>query len=272
MIFEKFLLIIATFFVASNAQCPTYWWPLSPATPSINFFSEVMRGDNIFYFTGIPLATSIVTFTTADRTTTASGYRSFTFALAGSLQVAPDTYFCNGVFTISIWIKGTAAAATGVLLEFRDSAATATLTGNGVTVGFAADPYKPQLIVNAQPVSISTAAAGLTNNAWNFLAITYAGANLNPIFYSQTIATASITGNPGTVTIPVAPTCTTMIKNFIGTDIANTVATSLFAIQGITSLNDLKIYNSALSATQIQSRYTAEISINLKNKPLKNNN
>jgi len=256
MLFNYVLLIISLLLANASAHCPTYWWPMSAVSSNISFFSEVMKGDNIMYLTG---TTSIVAATTAygrpDRTTPATGYRSISLVDAtNAMQATPDFYFCNGAFTISLWGRPASFAAVGTILDFKDASAV-----NGVRLDVSATGFL-RLYVNALAVSSSTGT--FTAAVWNYGAVTFSGANTSPVFYNQVTSVSTITGIVGSATISAVPPCTSIVRAMIGQlslDGTQDLRTAAGAAPGW-SLNDLKIFNFALSAAQIQARFTAELS------------
>jgi len=88
-----------------------------------------------------------------------------------------------------------------------------------------------------------------------FVVVSYGGAGSTPIFFQSTVASNSLPqGVPGSTPIPIAPTCSIMTAH-IGASTANPPASPL----GISSFNDFKIYNFALTTAQVQARYAAEV-------------
>jgi hypothetical protein len=251
MILNKIILIIASLFVAINAQCPTWWWPMSAVSPSIGFFSEVMRGNTI---QGAPGATTAIStlFSVFDRLAAGRQHKSITLGATQLLQLPADTYFCNGAFTISLFLNhGTPAAAA--LADFVDLAGT-----NIVRYAIGADA-----LANTLTVGVTTSSATVTAHtaAWTFFAVSYGGSATTPNFFKSSVASNTVpTAIPGTL-IATAPTCTTMIAAIIGATTAAAPGTFLGAVS---SINDFKIYNFGLTTAQVQARYTAEISNLLK--------
>jgi hypothetical protein len=239
------ILIILYFFVATNAQCPTWWWPMSNANSSINFFSEVMKGNNIVATPGVSQG-AINTFSVFDRMTTAKNYKSITLSPTQFIVLPADTYFCNGAFTITLFLKQ-AAVAAGVIADFID------LAGTNIVKYEIASATSSKLTIGTTAI-ISSAHTALTNDIWYFLAVSYGGSNFSPSFYVTTV----VSGSPpqlilGSSVAPTAPTCTTMISAIIGASTSTTPSGFLIA-----SINDFKIYNFALTTAQVQARYTAE--------------
>ena len=158
MLLNSFFLIISSLLFFTNAQCPQYWWPMGYFSNSVNFFTEVMKGNNIAFYDQLPSANAIATgsiYGTADRlgNTGLGGARTIAFLQAGIayMQVNPAVYFC-GAFTISMWINHVAAAST--ILDFKDG----TLT-NGYRISYAAAGTTPILTPLPAGAGASTAAA-----------------------------------------------------------------------------------------------------------------
>jgi hypothetical protein len=242
MLLKTIFLTISSLIAIASAQCPSYWWPMSPATASVNFFSEVMRGDNIQQYVGPTLAASSLVL--LDRTTK---YLTITLAATQTMTAAADAYFCNGAFSIALFLRYTAdAAAAATIVDFKD------VNSAGVQFNLASTTSLSLVITGttATSAAISTPSAG----TWNFVVVTYSGAGSVPAFYfTNNLATLStLTTNPANTAIAIAPTCTSMVKSFIGSTVTGTQVV-------LGSMNDLKIYNFGLSATQVAARYAAEL-------------
>jgi len=256
MILNRFILIISSFFVATNALCPTWWWPMSAASPSVGFFSEVMRGNNIIAMPGLAAAVTITTYSANDRMASGKNYKSLSLTAAQFIVLPADTYFCNGAFTISLFIKPSDLSTNAATIaSFTDVAGT-----NSVIFGLPLLMTTLTLAVSGNTVSTSGTLATTLNTAagWSFVAVSYTGSGQTPNFYVSTVASnAQPPAVPGG-TIPTAPTCTTMIINHIGATAATASAAVNLPLQ-VASINDFKIYNFGLSTTQIQTRYLAEV-------------
>jgi hypothetical protein len=100
MLSNTILLTISLLLATASAKCPSYWWPMSSVNKNINFFTEVINGSNAYAFVGNTVTG--VTFESNDRIGTSS-YKAIKFT-ANNLQLAADTYFCTGSFTISAWL------------------------------------------------------------------------------------------------------------------------------------------------------------------------
>jgi hypothetical protein len=244
MILNKVILIISSFFVATNAQCPTWWWPMSNVNSSINFFSEVMRGNKILAMPGVSPG-AINTFSVSDRLANPRNYKSITLTDTQFIVLPADTYFCNGAFTITLFVKQ-ATAAAGIIADFIDVA------GTNIVKYEIASSTTSKLTIGATTVTSGTHTT-ITNGAWMFLAVSYGGSNFSPNFY---VTSFSISPSlvPGISNAPIAPTCTTMISAIIGASTATNPSGFLIA-----SINDFKIYNFGLTTTQVQARYAAEV-------------
>jgi len=254
MILNKItILIILSFFVATNAQCPTWWWPMSNVNSSINFFSEVMRGNNIVAMPGVSQG-AINTFSVFDRMAFGKNYKSITLSPTQFIVLPADTYFCNGAFTITLFLKQ-AAVAAGVIADFID------LAGTNIVKYEIESATSSKLTIGTTTVTSGTHTP-ITNGAWFFLAVSYEGSNSSPNFYVASVASFfTPQAVPGLTAAPTAPTCTTMISAIIGASTANPPASPL----GASSLNDFKIYNFGFSTARFQARYTAEVGKILKN-------
>lgn len=239
MLINTFLLLISTLLAFANAQCPSYWWPMSTASRSVNFLSEVMVGDNAYVVVGTTVTAA--TFATNDRIG-ANSFRSILFPAAVNIQLAADTYFCTGSFTISAWVNPAAVNAIIQFLDARDNNAL------GVTFSMTAGALL-SLQVNAQ--TAITGATQLTA-AWHFVAVTYSGAGTTPNFFTAVTNVGTTTAVAGSGAIGTAPSCTVLTRTMVsGTGTLTTAAA--FA------MNDLKIYNFALSNAQINTRFSAEL-------------
>jgi hypothetical protein len=247
MILNKVILIISSFFVATNAQCPTWWWPMSNANSSINFFSEVMRGNNILAMPGVSAAT-INTFSVPDRMAAGRNYKSITLTAIQYIVLPADSYFCNGAFTITLFVKQTVVAA-GVIADFIDVA------GTNIVKYEIASRATSKLTIGATTV-ISSTHTTITDGAWFFLAVSYGGSGSTPIFYATTVApVASPVAVASGAAASTAPSCSIMTTAHIGASTANPPDSPLAS----SSLNDFKIYNFGLTLAQVQARYAAEV-------------
>jgi hypothetical protein len=241
------ILIILSFFVATNAQCPTWWWPMSNVNASINFFSEVMKGNNIVAMPGVS-AGAINTFSVSDRLGILRNYKSISLTAVQYIVLPADSYFCNGAFTITLFIRQVVAAA-GVIADFIDVA------GTNIVKYEIASSTTSKLTIGATTVT-SVTHTTITDGAWFFLAVSFGGSNFSPNFYVASAVSVFIPpAVPGLTAASTAPTCTTMISAIIGASTANPPASPL----GASSLNDFKIYNFALTTAQVQARYAAEV-------------
>jgi hypothetical protein len=252
MLIKTLILIISSLLATTNAQCPQFWWPMGYFSNSVNFFTEVMRGNNIAYYDALPSADTL-RYVQADRVTVApGGARSISFLKAAFayMQVNPDVYFC-GAFTINFWIR---LVAPGVVMDFKD----ATLA-NGYQVSLTAGPASTLNLLSraggAADVTNLGPATSVTANAWNFVAITFSGvAGQTPVFF-QNGAIAPVGSTAGLNAITVIPTCNTMSRTIFG----NTASIAITDATGFTGfLSDIKIYNFAMILTQVTARFTAE--------------
>jgi hypothetical protein len=257
MLLNAFLVIITLFLANTNAQCPQFWWPMGYFNNSINFFTEVMNGNNIAFYDQSPSVNAIATgsiYGTADRlgNTGLGGARTIAFIQAGItyMQVNPAVYFC-GAFTISMWINHVAVAST--ILDFKDG----TLT-NGYRISNAAAGTTPILTPLPAGAGASTAAAAvLTPAAWNFFVVSFSGVTgAFPQFFGSlgSIVTAPAAAQAGSAPITSIPACNTMTRAIIGNAFATPMAAS--GLSGL--LSDLKIYNFAMSLAQVQAKFSAE--------------
>ncbi len=146
------ILIILSFFVLINAQCPTWWWPLSNVNSSINFFSEIMKGNNIVATPGVSQG-AINTFSVFDRMASGKNYKSITLSSTQFIVQPADNYFCNGAFTITLFEKQ-ATTAAGVIADFLDVAGTnivkyeiASTTTSKLTIGTTPVASSPHIMI-----------------------------------------------------------------------------------------------------------------------------
>lgn len=228
---------------------------MSSVSSSVSFFTEVMKGRNILYITGPIASFNTGTFGVNDRLT-ANNYKSITLTGASDttsngLIVTPDSYFCGGAFTISVWVKfETAPTPTAAFAFFKDN--------NAANVAFAFfTATNLGLLINAQSIQTNNAITAPTTGTWNFYAVSYEGAGKTPNFYTNSGSTAitAPTLFAGSGPIPTAPTCVVMSTGVIG---ANSIISANQVVLG--SMNDFKIYNFGLTEAQIQSRFKAEAS------------
>jgi hypothetical protein len=258
-------LIISSLLAFTNAShlCPQFWWPMGYFSNSVNFFTELIKGDNIAYYDDQPSVDAVVGghFVIADRVTTApGGARSISFLQAGFpyMQVNPDVYF-SGAFTITFWIR---LIAVGVVFDFKD----ATLA-NGYQISIPdAVPGTLTLISTAngaQAINNIGPATSVTANEWNFAAITFSGvAGETPVFY-QNGAAAPTGSTLGLNPITEIPSSNTMARTIFG----NTATIAITAGTGFSgALNDLKIYNFQMTLAQVISKFTSEQSKFFKSK------
>jgi hypothetical protein len=244
------ILIILSFFVATNAQCPTWWWPMSNVNASINFFSEVMKGNNIVAMPGVS-AGAINTFSVSDRLGILRNYKSISLTAVQYIVLPADSYFCNGAFTIPFLYADTVVADATTFADFLDVASTNSVT---FAIGIAAtETFTLKIGATTSTSGILTPYSG-SATSFAFVVVSYGGAGSTPIFFQSTVASFTVPiGVPGS-SIPIAPTCSIMTAH-IGSTTANPPASPL----GISSFNDFKIYNFALTTAQVQARYAAEV-------------
>ena len=245
MILNKIILIISSIVIATNAQCPTWWWPMSNAYSGVNFFSEVMRGQNIVTTLGVA-ADALNTFSTSDRLASRN-YKSIALGAKQFIVLPADTYFCNGAFTISFFLFD-AAVAAATIADFLDVATT-----NIVRLE----------IVDATSLKLTIGSVGSTSNAittiptaWTFLAVSYGGSvGTTPNFFSAPVSAPATTPSAisGQTAITTGPSCSVMTQGTIGAKIDGT------SPMDVSRFNDFKIYNFALSTQQVQNRFTAEV-------------
>ena len=93
---------------------------MSAASRSVNFLSEVMVGDNAYVVVGTTVTAA--SFAANDRVG-GSSFRAINLPTGINLQLAADTYFCSGSFTISAWVLPGSIAATSIIqfLDARDN-------------------------------------------------------------------------------------------------------------------------------------------------------
>jgi hypothetical protein len=86
-----------------------------------------------------------------------------------------------------------------------------------------------------------------TAAAWNFITVSYSGTGTIPNFYTATNNAGAIYAIGGSGSIFTAPSCTVLTRTIVGSTGASF------------SMNDLKIYNFALTNVQVNARFSAEL-------------
>jgi len=253
--------------------CPQNWWPLSISN---SFLNDVIKGSTITGATNIGYINDrianpsninglYIKGTTALITVNggANDYVSF-------LTLPTGTYFSTSSFTITFWVFTTQTTAftatkTARVIDFSDAATKANgiavYLKPGVTGGAPNNNAAAGLEVRAGGVgsfpqlAADTTGAGFPTKTWTHVAITVSSSSASPavitvaIYYNGVAATAT-----GTITALPALT-TSYTVNFIGKG-TSPVAASDMNLDAY--LNDVKIFNSALSPSQVSTQFTSE--------------
>ena len=263
MLLNTLLLIISSLLATTNAQCPIAWWPMSYFSNSINFFTEVMRGNNIGFMDADWKVLEIVSILTPyglkDRVGTNSA-RSISFlpGAVQNMQVNPDYYFC-GAFTVTLWLNPLAAT-IGVIFDFKDSTLAngyqLQLNAAGTGVILISSATGTTAVTNTGATTLTIGATTLAGVKWNFVAITFSGVTGTfPSFYNGLNSAPSSAQSITPVAINT-PVCNQMSRSFIGNQADLSGLSTNTGFSG--SLNDLKIYNYQMSLAQVAARFTAE--------------
>jgi len=272
--------------------CPNYWWPLNPNN---KFTSDVVSGYNINYYSKVLHAPDRLGTPTAITATTTGNINAAFFSgqfmggaagiagvpgvglaaqgNAGALhkfqqssyaQLPPGAYFSGTTFTITFWINqlkdipsgtpGAPAAAVRILDFSINSINAATRTAFGVAICFGRfiNFYAASAAATDSPGATQSATA-LTAGAWAHVAlsctVTTSTVCLIYVSTSTTLGTAT-----SSTLANVIPSTGTYFYNYIG------ASTYTAATEGDlnTFINDVKIFNSALTSGQLQTQLTAE--------------
>jgi hypothetical protein len=264
MLFNKIILIIVSLSLVAtiNGQsigCPQiWWWPLSN---SVSFLTEVMKGNNIISVNSITFVNDRISFPSNLNGVYIKGGNIFTSSPAAYisfLTLPTDTYFCTTATTITFWIYTTQTPAVGTIariIDFSD----ASPKSSGIALFIKPAPNN---FINAavglelatgfgSTQSVSDQFTGFAPQTWTHVAVSFSSTGSSiaiNIFYNGFIA---FTASPG---LFLPSTCPLMTSNFIGKGTSpNPSDVNLDAY-----LNDIKLFNTSLTATQVQALYTGE--------------
>ena len=111
---------------------------------------------------------------------------------------------------------------------------------------------------SSSPVLVSISSV-IVPTGWSFVAISFSSTTLLPTYYNS-LATASLLtpGVNGSIASKSAPSCTNLKSNFIG---KVNHFTPGYDVLLAAALNDVKIYNTALSYNQLKVFFLSEKSI-----------
>lgn len=234
------------------ADNPIGYWRLDERTTSSTTVQDI--GTEVG-FAGIPNVTG-----TLPRNGTATG--TPTRQTAGALAYDPnDAYTFNGssqyievpddndwslaqsanAFTVEAWVRPTSLAALQTIVS-KDLAANYEWDMNITTLGILT--FNARSAANAATVSASSAAGAIVANVWTHVAVTVSGTTMQ--VYINGVASGS-TGNIAAVTYTngTAPL---------------TIGRRGDAVQYFTgSVDEVAIYNTALSSTRLLAHYTAGV-------------
>ena len=171
-----------------------------------------------------------------------SGYVSFTSVAALGLPTQTSE------FSASVWIK--TSAVTAAIIEFRDPTAGILHFGIGYN-GLNGNNGAPDVLLQASSgvggVNTLLSTTPVNDNNWHHLVYTRNSSQLNTIYIdgvSNTSSTDSIGGG-------ITPT---LADANIGKDVLNGGITQIIGL-----LDDIQIYNRAITSTEVNSIYTAGI-------------
>jgi hypothetical protein len=241
-----------------NEQCPVNWWPLSTSNSYLN---DVIKGKNINAINQVSTGGDRVLSSNNDAiyirggnlaATTAAAYTSF-------LSLPTDTYFCGNAFTISFWINTaqTTSVTAGKIARVIDfSDAITKVNGFAVylrpgTIALNAAVGLEIKVGSSSAQTVSDSGVGFAPKTWTHVAISFSVSVSTIIITIYYNGAAQIT--TGTIsTLPAS--CPTMTTNFIGkgaSPTGNDINLDAY-------LNDIKIFNSSLNASQVLNQYAAE--------------
>jgi hypothetical protein len=264
-----FIFILLIYIDMYYKACPQNWWPLSISN---SFLNDVIKGSTITGATNIGYINDRIANPSNINglyikggiapVTTNTDYVSF-------LTLPTGTYFSTSSFTITFWVFTTQTTAiattkTARVIDFSDAATKANgiavYLKPGVTGGAPNNNAAAGLEVRAGGVgsfpqlAADTTGAGFLTRTWTHVAITVSSSSASPavitvaIYYNGAAATAT-----GTITTLPALT-TSYTVNFIGKG-TSPVATDMNLDA---YLNDVKIFNSALSPSQVSTQFNSE--------------
>ena len=257
MLFNN-IFVISLLATIINGQCPVNWWPLSTSNSYLN---DVIKGKNINAINQVSTGGDRVLSSNNDAiyikggniaAATAAAYASF-------LSLPADTYFCGNDFTITFWINtaqttAVTAGKTARVIDFSD----AITKVNGVAVYLKPGSIATNAAVGLEikvgsltAQSVSDSGVGFAPKTWTHVAISFSvsvSTIIITIYYNGVAQTTT-----GTIT-SLPASCPIMTTNFIGkgaSPTANDVNLDAY-------LNDIKLFNSSLNASQVLNQYAAE--------------
>jgi hypothetical protein len=261
MLFNN-IIVISLLATIINGQCPVNWWPLSTSNSYLN---DVINGKNINSINQVSTGGDRVLSSNNDAiyirgrnvaAATAAAYTSF-------LSLPTDTYFCGNAFTISFWINtaqttSVTAGKIARVIDFSD----AIVKLNGIAVYLKPGTTATNAAVGLEIVATQSGGSPVTSTVidsgvgfaaktWTHVTITLsisASSITTLIYYNGVVQTTT-----GTIT-SLPASCPTMTTNFIGKGASPTVND----INLDAFLNDIKIFNSSLNASQVLNQYAAE--------------
>jgi hypothetical protein len=247
-----YLLIYIIIFLIINLVCPQIWWPLSN---SVSFLIEVMKGNNIISVNSINFVNDRISSPSNLNGVYIKGGNTANYV--SFLTLPTDTYFSSTSFTITFWINVAIIPNVGKqarIIDFSD----ATNKANGIAACIrpASNPTNTAVylesIKNGIAQTVSDTGPGFSAG-WTHVAITVTTSGptiATAIYYNG--ATTGITLFGSLTNLPAMTTSFT--TNFIGKGTSPNVAdVNLDAY-----LNDIKLFNFSLTATQVLAQYTAE--------------
>jgi len=259
-------LFISILYLIFFIACPDQWWPLTFYSTSVSLITEVIKGDNINAIAQVSTAGDrfLATNNAAIYIKGANGPATTAAAYTSYLTLPAGSYFCSTAFTITFWInvQTPLGLETNIarVLDFSDTTAKA----NGIAVYLEQGTTNTNTAVVLETVvgSATAKTASVTNDAgfavstWKHVAITVSSSSASTpvitvvIYYDGVKQTTT-----GTITLPTS--CPNFANNFIGKG-AKPSSTADVDVNLDAYLNDVKIFNSALSESQVSTQFTAE--------------
>jgi len=267
MIFQN---LIVSLLMASTiyAQCPRNWWPLNP---TYLLTTDVMGGKNIVGtqriaagFDRISTTNSHAAFITNANivigTALATPDLGF-YSYLSFMTIPADTYFPSTTFSITLWLNIIQAPSADFarIFDFAQNypnLAPGSRTAVALKINNGAAPIPSLVLSNAGAEVLVTSSSGITAATWTFVGISCTvTTSTSCIFYfgssAVTVLTATATINAAS---NIIPSTGTYLYNYIGASAMPRAAE--VAYNGL--INDLKIYSSTLTATQMLTNFLAE--------------
>ncbi len=152
------------------------------------------------------------------------------------------------------------ATKTARILDFKD--ATGAAGQNGVDVYLSAGNFISINIykgsATAVLASVTTTNAITTAGSWYYVAVSFSSTTLKPTFYNSLSSASSLAAGVDGTASTSAPSCTSLTSNFIG---KTNAAAGGSDVNLDAALNDVKIYNTALSSDQLKANFLSEKSM-----------